>query len=344
MMNTEQIAALDRRLTALRATGLLDSPAERRFDRLTRLAASALRVPVSSITLVDAERQFFKSAVGFASPWAERRETPLSHSFCRHVVESEAPLIVPDSRAHPLVANNPAVDELGVAAYIGLPIADPAGVVIGSVCAIDNSARDWAESDLEILADVAALVQREIAERQQSNVLEEAERTWRGILNTMPHMVWAAQPDGQAEGFNGQWHDFAGTRAGDGDARGWIDFCHPEDRARAEKLWRIALTACAGFSGEFRLLHKSGAYRWVLANVRPYENEDGALAYWFGSCTDIQDIKALQESHEQMKHTLARMLISRLSDQAAYAKGHEFDEIRGLIRALRELDGSSAVS
>jgi PAS domain S-box-containing protein len=330
--------AVNRRLAALAATGLLDSPKERRFDRLTRVVAAALRVPVSAVALVDAERQFFKSAVGLGAPWDERRETPLSHSFCRHVVETEAPLVVEDSRTNALVADNPAIDELGVAAYLGIPIADKHGVVIGSLCAIDHMPRAWDNSDLDILADVAALVEREIAERRASDALAEAERTWRGILNTMPHMVFATGPDGAVLGFNDQWHDFTGTLAGDAVQQGWSDFCHAEDRAAAQSAWAAALESGEVFEQEFRLLHKDGAYRWVLARAVPLREEDGAVSHWFGSCTDIEALKQLQKSNDFMKRELAGNLISRLSDQAAYAKGEEFEEIRGLIRALRDVN------
>jgi hypothetical protein len=76
------------RLAALRRTALLDSPPEEAFDRLTRLARSVLHVSASYVSLVDGERQFFKSAVGLSEPWASSRQTPLTHSFCKHAVES----------------------------------------------------------------------------------------------------------------------------------------------------------------------------------------------------------------------------------------------------------------
>src|SRR3954465_9217244 len=78
------------RLEALRATALLDSPPEEAFDRLTRLASHALNVPVALVSLVADDRQFFKSCLGVAEPWASRRGTPLSHSFCQHPVASRA--------------------------------------------------------------------------------------------------------------------------------------------------------------------------------------------------------------------------------------------------------------
>ena len=94
------------RLAALRATRLLDSPAEHAFDRITKLAARVLNAPVALISLVDADRQFFKSSVGLDEPWHSARETPLSHSFCRHTLQTREPLVVEDARSHPLVRDN----------------------------------------------------------------------------------------------------------------------------------------------------------------------------------------------------------------------------------------------
>jgi GAF domain-containing protein len=80
------------RIRALQRTGLLDSPPEEIFDCLTRLAAKTLGVPVALLSLVDSDRQFFKSQTGLPPEWAGKRETPLSYSFCQYVVASDQPL------------------------------------------------------------------------------------------------------------------------------------------------------------------------------------------------------------------------------------------------------------
>ena len=87
------------RLRALESAALLDTPAEMVFDRLTNLASRILGVPVALVSLVTPDRQFFKSQCGLPSPYAERRETPLSHSFCQYVVDDGAALVVEDARA-----------------------------------------------------------------------------------------------------------------------------------------------------------------------------------------------------------------------------------------------------
>ena len=90
----------------------MDSPREQAFDRLTERAARELGVPTAVISLVDDRRQFFKSAVGLDAEVAEQRGTPLSHSFCQHVVHTGTPLRVEDARRHPLVRDNLAVRDL----------------------------------------------------------------------------------------------------------------------------------------------------------------------------------------------------------------------------------------
>jgi signal transduction histidine kinase/CheY-like chemotaxis protein len=149
------------RLTELARTGLTDSAADPSFDRLARLASKILRAPVALVSLVDDHRQFFKSCIGLPEPWLGRRETPLSHSFCRHVVITGKPLIINDARVNPLVKNNQAIEDLGVIAYIGMPLTVN-GHVIGSFCAIDVKPRDWTADDIEILRDLTESVVSEI--------------------------------------------------------------------------------------------------------------------------------------------------------------------------------------
>jgi signal transduction histidine kinase/ActR/RegA family two-component response regulator len=154
------------RLRALWRTGLLDTPPEVTFDRVTKLVCRVLGVPVALISLVDGDRQFFKSATGLPEPWASRRETPLSHSFCQHVVASGTPLAVEDARSHPLVRESHAIPDLGAVAYLGMPLALPDGHVIGALCAIDTVPRCWTAAEIEILCDLAAVTMDEIALRQ----------------------------------------------------------------------------------------------------------------------------------------------------------------------------------
>lgn len=155
------------RLRLLAESGLLDSPPEERFDRFTRMADNILKAPVSLVSLVDGDRQFFKSHQGLGQPWAERRETPLSHSFCQHVVTSGAPLIIEDAREVDLVKHNLAIPELNVIAYAGYPL-EVDGWVLGSFCAIHGQPHCWSNWELGLLSDLAASVSTEIQLRLEA--------------------------------------------------------------------------------------------------------------------------------------------------------------------------------
>src|SRR5688500_12320286 len=113
-----------RRLDALRDSELIDSPPEAAFDRLTALAARMPRAPAALVSRCDVQRQFLKGQVRLAEPWRSARGTPISLSFCPHVVTTAAPLIVENAREHPVVRDNGAIDELDVQAYAGMPVAD----------------------------------------------------------------------------------------------------------------------------------------------------------------------------------------------------------------------------
>ena len=156
------------RLAALHRLRLLDSEAEANFDRVSRLASHLLKAPVALLSLVDDHRQFFKSAVGLGGWAGEARETPLTHSFCQHVVTSGANLVVEDARAHPVVCDNLAIPDLGVAAYLGIPVRDRDGFVLGSFCVIDGETRAWSPADIALLEDLTQMVMTEIALRQEN--------------------------------------------------------------------------------------------------------------------------------------------------------------------------------
>ncbi|MEO7647790.1 MAG: GAF domain-containing sensor histidine kinase [Gemmatimonadaceae bacterium] len=150
------------RLEALYSTGLMDSEVSDRYDRLTRLASNLLSAPVALVSLVDDRRQFFKSSLGLAEPWASARETPLSHSFCQHVVTSGRPLRIENAPEHPLVKDNLAIPNLGVIAYLGVPIVGNAGDNLGSFCVVDTVPRKWSDEEEQMLLELAEFLQAEI--------------------------------------------------------------------------------------------------------------------------------------------------------------------------------------
>ncbi|BCJ52017.1 hypothetical protein Asp14428_34920 [Actinoplanes sp. NBRC 14428] len=146
------------------------------FDRFASLVKRLLGVPVALVSLVDGERQFFPGQVGLGEPWGTKRETPLSHSFCQHVVVEGAPKVFPDARRDAQVRDNLAIPDLGVVAYAGMPLTDADGRTLGSLCAIDTRPRAWTADELAILTDLAEACSSELRLRIAREVADEARR------------------------------------------------------------------------------------------------------------------------------------------------------------------------
>jgi signal transduction histidine kinase len=176
------------RLAELEATGLLDSPPEEPFDRITRLAERLLDVPVALISLVDRDRQFFTSHVGLEGVWAEERQSPLSHSFCQYAVSTRERLVIDDTAVDPLVRANPAVSEQGIGSYAGQPLETSNGHVLGALCVIAHSPRTWREDELTVLGELSALAVTEIEYRLRTRSLREIENLTAALEEPVAHL------------------------------------------------------------------------------------------------------------------------------------------------------------
>lgn len=179
------------RLKSLHALKLLDTPIEERFERFTRMVQMALGVPISAFTLVDKDRQWFKSIQG-----ADATETSRSLSFCAHaILEADEILHVPDAtrdeRFHdnPLVTGNP-----NIGLYAGCPIRSPDGHAIGSLCAVDSQSRVLNTDQLQTLRDLGAMLENELRaaalSRSHGELIEQLDAAERLALIDPLTRVW----------------------------------------------------------------------------------------------------------------------------------------------------------
>ena len=206
------------RLAALRETGLLDSEVEEEFDRLTRLAAKLIGVPATFFSLVDEDRDFYKSCFGFGEALASERQLE-GVTFCHYSLVSEGALVIPDTRADPIYRAVPTVKSMGVAAYLGVPVRAPGGEVLGSFCAVDFEPHDWSELEVETMKELGKSAEREVAirhwMRRQEQLMdrervarEELERVMKSrarLIRGFGHDV--KNPLGAADGFLALFQD-----------------------------------------------------------------------------------------------------------------------------------------
>lgn len=197
------------RILALRRSGLLQASMADHFDHLIAHVQDVLDVPVAIVSLVDESRQVFAGHSGLPEPWASLGETPISHSFCQLVVDSGDVLIVTDANTDPRVSDNPAIGDIGVVAYLGVPVSLPSGELIGALAAIDDKPRTWTESDMRRLRTVCTMVEKEIAVRL-------SEGRWRTLFETMQEGFCVVRA---VRGENGTLTDVVFEEANDAVAR-----------------------------------------------------------------------------------------------------------------------------
>ncbi|SEL49930.1 Serine phosphatase RsbU, regulator of sigma subunit [Blastococcus sp. DSM 46786] len=161
------------RLAAVARTRLLDSPPEAEFDRLTELARALLSAPFAFVTVVDDRRSYWKSCLGVNLPPGVPPQNTVEESFCQYVVSSGEPLVLADVREVPLTRANPSIESMGVVAWAGFPVRTPDGEVLGTFCVVDTQVHEWSDTDVAMLAHLAAVASDQVALRI---ALADAER------------------------------------------------------------------------------------------------------------------------------------------------------------------------
>ncbi len=303
------------RLKALHAYGILDTSPDHAFDDIVLLLAEAFQAPIALVNLVDADRAWFKAALGTSGMTGSPREV----SFCAHAIGSgDDQLIVTDALADPRFADNPLVtDEPGLRFYAGRVLRSPDGLALGALCVHDVKPRPEGITDLQsrVLEVLSRQVmaqfelRRAVRERESAaQALAESEARFRAIADSMPQMVWSTQPDGFHDYYNARWYEFTGVPAGSTDGEGWNGMFHPDDQERAWARWQHSLETGELYEIEYRLRRNDGVYRWTLGRATPIREANGQITRWFGTCTDIDDLKRMEQGKDLLSQELSHRI------------------------------------
>ena len=310
------------RLALLHALGLLDTPAEPAFDLITRLVALTLQVPVALVSLVDTERQWFKSRVG-----VDVGETPREFSFCAHAILQRAPFIVEDACNDERFRDNPLVTKAPhIRFYAGVPIVTSLGHAIGTLCAIDSRPRTLTQGQIDTLVALAGLVSHEIQQREAAllarkqidhanNAGERSAARFRSVFERASVGIVMMAPDGRLIDVNdafcailGDHHDaLVGLTSG--------DITCPDD---VETDWRLMQRMVAGeinrYEIEKRYLRKGGATAWVNLSVSKMVTASGELDYFVAIVKDIHARKQAEASLAALRHDLEHQVEERTAE------------------------------
>src|SRR5215471_2797416 len=297
-LSSVMLEGRDEAALLLKTTGLLDGPPEQDFDHWTRLSSRLLGKPVVLVTLVDDRRQFFKSAVGLAEPWATRRETPLSHSFCKHVVASGKPLVVADARQSPLLRDNPAITDLGVIAYAGVPL-EAQGRPIGAFCAIDTAPHAWSDEEVSLLRDMGDAVQAQISLRLAKAALEQREQLIDRVLELMPTGVVVRDLEGHVMRSNPALASLLGRSEEEIQTLDFWAITHPDDLAGdAESRQELLRGEHASVTRSKRFRHADGHFIWVHLVASVLRDHNDALV---GTIAVIEDVTKERQAQEDLR-------------------------------------------
>jgi PAS domain S-box-containing protein len=326
-----------RRLKALDSYRILDTEPEATFDDLTALAAQICEAPVALISLVAADRQWFKSANGL-----DQRETARDVSVCAHAIAQDQPLFqVSDMAADPRFADGPLVNgPERFRFYAGALLRTKNGEALGALCVLDRTPRPGGlgPAQATALQTLARQVMNLLDLRQTLIWRSEREGRLRALADSMPQMVWSTRPDGHHDYYNARWYEFTGAPVGSTDGEAWNGMFHPDDQERAMERWRRSLETGEPYEIEYRLRHHSGEYRWTLGRAQPVRDSSGAIARWFGTCTDIHDHKQMAEQETLLSRELShriKNIFSVISGLVALS-ARRFPEAAGFAKDLRD--------
>ena len=297
-----------RRLAALARTGLFPSiPMEATnavLDRITEVTVRLLEAPASCVTLISDEEHLFAGSAGI--PKGPDRRT-LSGGCCERVVKSGAPLVLADLRKDPALRSNQVVQDYDIVAYCGVPLRVD-GQAIGALASMQSTPRQWTESDVATLTDLASLVEREfevrIAQREEALV----PRRFEPLLNAIPAGIYACDSEGRLVFYNERaaslWgaEPALGSREAEAFAVRGLTWQDGMPVAEGETPLSLALQGGGPARAVEMTLGTAGDSAVALASAEPLISSAGVLA---GAVGVLQDVTALRQASRLRDELLA---------------------------------------
>jgi PAS domain S-box-containing protein len=322
LADTDESSRLDR----LRSLAVLDSAPEAIFDQSTRLAADLCHMPIALISLVDANRQWFKSNIGLQGT----SETLRDVAFCSEACRSDALLEVVDASRDPRFSANPLVTgEPGIRFYAGAPIVMPQGERVGALCVIDRMPRQLNDAQRSALTGLSHMVASALLERERRLALigdlARAEANYRTIVEGQSELISLANLEGTLTFVNIAYSRFFGQRPEDMVGRSLLDFVEAHDRdAVMTHLRRVSELGIVA-SDANRMVSARGEVRWVAWTNRLVRSQDG-----FGRAIHSvgRDITEQRLAEQALAQTEAR---NRMLYESTPAMLHSIDPTGRLL-------------
>lgn len=288
------------RLRALEQLDVLDSAPEREFDALVATAALVCGVPISLVSLIDHDRQWFKANVGLPGV----TETPRDVAFCAHAILDDGIFEVPDALADPRFADNPLVATApDIRFYAGATLRLSDGAHIGTLCVIDRVPRRLSEKQREGLRLLSIVAVQALESRRMARAFAASETRFRTLSEASPLGVFATNAAGACTYTNKRWQAIYGLSEAEALGDGWGHSLHPDDKSAVFAHWQHSAELKQEFDMEFRVRRHDGTVRHVRSVARALLDGDHGVTGYVGSVEDtterLQSRRLLDEEHER---------------------------------------------
>lgn len=333
------------RLKALHDLAILDSPREQSFDDVTLTAMHVCQTPIAVVSLVDKERQWFKSCLGL-----DATETSRDVAFCSHAILSpDDVMVIEDATKDERFFDNPLViGEPFIRFYAGAPLVDSEGMALGTLCVIDYKPRHLDQNQLTILKALSRQVIQLLRLRSAHDLIQQNEKLLSSLLKNFPGAAYRCENDEQ---WTMHYLSDAVTQLTGYSAQAFIDkkvsfvdLMHPSDVIRLNEVSEQALRDKTSFELEYSLKRADGSWRYVHETGRGVFNKTGKLEFIDGFIWDIQaridneyEKRAMANKLAQLFDTAPIGILQVSDDGCIIATNPEFNAMLGYTEA--ELKG-----
>jgi formate hydrogenlyase transcriptional activator len=299
---------------------LLGAPLNEVLTSVTRLIEAHSEGMLCSIFLLDEDGLHLRYAVAANVTEAYRAATDgvcigPNVGSCGAAAYLRQPVFIADALSHPNWEGfRDVVLQSGLRAAWSTPILSHDGKVLGTFCMYYREVRRPGPDDIQLI-DYASRIAAIAIERDRSQValrsaldeIRNSEARLRKIIDTIPTLAWCSLPDGTGIFWNRRWHEYTGLPLEAVRGWGWQDVIHREDLKEITDKWRTFLASGQPGEVEGRLRRFDGVYRWFLFRAEPLRDESGNIVNWYGTDTDIEDLKRAEAKLRQDEEELRRM-------------------------------------
>ncbi|MCE3248188.1 MAG: domain S-box protein, partial [Geminicoccaceae bacterium] len=204
---------------------------------------------------------------------------------------------------------------IGIRAIVCCPLVKE-GRLVAMMAVHQDRPHDWRDEEISLVEAVVERCWAHIERVGAEARLRESEGKFEAIANSIDQMIWSTRPDGYHDYYNDRWYEYTGVPDGSTDGEAWNGVFHPDDQERAWRVWRHSLETGAPYHIEYRLRHRSGHYRWVIGRAQCVRDNAGRISRWYGTCTDVHDLKVAEERLRELNDTLERRVAERTGELA----------------------------